>query len=349
MPASIYDIARSLNLSAMTVSRALNQNDKSYVSPETRRRVMQAARELGYTPNRNARALVTKRTNSISVWIDHLHSSVYAQIAEACRSQIQSAGYDVTICEMGWHFQEPSKYHRAEWAVDGVIAVDPPDEADLAEYLKLLPGKPSQRVNIGSGHAVVWSGDYVKVDLQKGTRAAVEHLIAQGCRRIAYAAPSWIDRPGLGNFDAFTDTMLANKLQPEYIPHGNWSLPGIRETTRSYIASNGAPDGIFCHYDEIAIASFRAIRDLNLNIPHDVMIIGCEGNEFMAYFDPPLSTIAMPVEEMCNHAWKLLQRRMLDPVAPSEVVTLSYEFQRRESSDRPESDRNAANPIQPER
>lgn len=348
MPASIYDIARSLNLSAMTVSRALNQTDKSYVSPETRRRVMQAAHELGYTPNRNARALVTKRTNSISVWIDHLHSSVYAQIAEACRSQIQSAGYDVTICEMGWHFQEPSKYHRAEWAVDGVIAVDPPGENELEEYLKLLPGKPSQRVNIGSGHAVAWGGDYVRVDLQKGTRAAVAHLIAQGCRRIAYAVPSWIDKPGLGNFDAFTNTMLAAGLKPEYIPHSNWSLPGIREATRNYIIANGAPDGIFCHYDEIAIASFRAIRDLKLYVPLDIMIIGCEGNEFMAYFDPPLSTVAMPVEEMCNHAWKLLQRRMLDPKAPAEVVSLSYEFQSRESSIRSAHHDNNALPLTPE-
>ncbi len=334
MAASIYDIARRLNLSAMTVSRALNQNEKSYVSPETRHRVVQAARELGYTPNRNARALVSKKTNAVSVWIDHLHSSVYAQIAEACRSQIQSAGYDVTICEMGWHFQEPGKYHRAEWAVDGVIAVDAPAAVELDEYLSLLPGKPLPRVNIGSGHGVVWSGDYVRVDLQKGTRAAVEHLVSSGCRRVAYAVPSWIDRPGLGNFDAYTQTMIAAGLTPEFIGLNDWSLPGIRAATREYIINHGAPDGIFCHYDEIAIASFRAIRDLDLHVPRDVMIIGCEGNEFMAYFDPPLSTIAMPVDEMCNRGWALLQRRMADTSVEAEAVQLSYSFQNRESSTR---------------
>ncbi len=332
MAASIYDIARRLNLSAMTVSRALNQGDKSYVSPETRRRVMQAARELGYTPNRNARALVTKKTNAVSVWIDHLHSSVYAQIAEACRSQIQSAGYDVNICEMGWHFQEPGKYHRAEWAVDGVIAVDPPVEVELNEYLNLLPGAPLPRVNIGSGHGVVWPGDYVRVDLQSGTRAAVKHLISAGCRRIAYAAPSWINRPGLGNFSDFTETVTQAGLVPEYIGYSDWSLPGIRVTTRDYITAHGAPDGIYCHYDEISIASFRAIRDLGLHVPKDVMIIGCEGNEFTAYFDPPLSTIAIPIAEMCTRAWQLLHRRMGDAQVPAEQTLLSYEFFNRESS-----------------
>ncbi len=235
---------------------------------------------------------------------------------------------------MGWHFQEPAKYHRAEWAVDGVIAVDPPSEPELNEYLNLLPAKPLLRVNIGSGHGVVWSGDYVRVDLQSGTRAAVKHLIDSGCRRIAYATPSWVNRAGLGNFSDFTDTVAAAGLIPEYIHHSDWSLPGIRASTRDYIASHGAPDGIYCHYDEIAIASFRAIRDLDLKIPEDVMIIGCEGNEFMAYFDPPLSTIAIPVNEMCTKAWQLLQRRMADVHAPAEALMLSYEFYNRESSTR---------------
>jgi LacI family transcriptional regulator len=98
------------------------------------------------------------------------------------------------------------------------------------------------------------------------------------------------------------------------------------------VQAHGHPDGLFCHCDELAIAAFRALRDLGLHIPTDVALIGCEGNEFMEYFDPPLSTVAMPVTDLCRAAWQLLLRRMEDPDAPAQAVILPYQLQARESS-----------------
>ena len=79
MSVSIYDIARELNLSAMTVSRVLNQPERSSVAAATRERVIKAANEMGYRPNRNARALVSGRTDTIALWIDHLHVRIGLQ------------------------------------------------------------------------------------------------------------------------------------------------------------------------------------------------------------------------------------------------------------------------------
>ncbi len=331
MPVSIHDIARELNLSAMTVSRVLNHPERSSVASATRERVLKAAGEMGYRPNRNARALVSGRSNTIALWIDHLHSSVYSQIADACRDEVQRAGLELNICEMSWHFSSP-RHRLFEWMVDGIIAVDPPEPPELAEYLAQASVRPVPRVNLGSGLLVAWDGDFVRVDLQEGTRAAVEHLHRAGCRRIAYSVPFGIDRPGRGNYDAYTEAVRTVGLQPEYIVHQDLHMPAVRQTTADYVKAHGKPDGIFCQYDELAIASFRALRDLGLRVPDDVLIIGCAGNEFMEYFDPPLSTIAMPIKEMCHRACALLQNRIAQPDAAAVGIVLPYEFCNRLSS-----------------
>lgn len=336
MPVSIYDIARELNVSAMTVSRVLSQSANAPVAAATRDRIVKAASEMGYRPNRNARALGSARTNTIALWIDHLHSSVYLQIVDACRKEVQRAGLELAICEMSWHFCRPG-HRQFEWMVDGIIAVDPPEPVELAVYLAEAPtARPIPRVHLGSGLPVLWKGDYVRVDLQEGTRAAVSHLLRAGCQRIAYSVPLGLDHPGCGNYEAYTQSILEAGLQPEYLVQRDLRMPAARQATRDYIQAHGKPDGLFCHFDELAIAGFRALRDLDLRVPEDVLVIGCEGNEFMEYFDPPLSTIAMPIEEMCQRAWSLLQARIAEPDAPPEGVLLPYEFCERLSSRRPQ-------------
>jgi len=330
MSVTIHDIARELNLSAMTISRVLNRPEQSSVAPATRERVLKKASEMGYRPNRNAKALVSKRPQMVAIWIDHLRSSVYSQIAGACRDEIQRAGLQSEICEMDWHFAKPGSQRRFEWMVDGILAVDPPE--NMSSMFPDAPLDRIPRVNLGSGLPVMWEGDYVRIDLQEGTQAAVEHLAQQGCRRVAYVVPAGIDRPGAGNYDAFTGAALKAGIAPEYIVIHDSHLPAVREAVKAYIRANGKPDGIYCHYDELAIAAFRAIRDLDLRIPEDILLVGCEGNEFMEYFDPSISTIAMPAKELARVAWRLLQRRIEQPDVAPEAVILPHQFHVRKSS-----------------
>jgi LacI family transcriptional regulator len=289
---------------------------------------------MGYRPNRSAKALVSRRTHTIALWIDHVHSSVYSQIADGCRLEIQRAGLEINLRELGWHFSSPGHHVPFEWMVDGIIAVDPPGPERLAGFLADEPQRRIPRVHLGSATTVAWEGDFVRVDLQEGTRAAVAHLIREGCRRVAYAVPAGHDQTGFGHFDAYTEIVRGAGLTPEYIVHADWRMPTVRETVRQYVRAHGRPDGIFCHFDEMAIATYRGLRDLSLRIPEDVLIVGCEGNEFLEYFDPALSTVAMPIREMCRAAWRLLERRIAEPTAPAEGILLPYEFCRRASSQR---------------
>jgi DNA-binding LacI/PurR family transcriptional regulator len=337
MATTVHDIARELNISAMTVSRVLNGSGSKLVAPKTRDRVLKMAAEMGYRPNRHARALVTGRTNTIALCIDHLNSSIYAQLAHQCHMEIQRAGLQLTFCEMNWHFLPPENYSRYEWAVDGILAIDPPMQQDISRMLDLQGIQQIARVNLGSGEPVAWEGDYVRVDMMDGTRAAVDHLADQGCRRIAYAIPRAVGEAAIGNCAVFQEAVLKRGLLPEYIACNDWSMAEARRGTREYVKTHGAPDGIFTINDEFAIAAFRGLRDAGIRIPEDTLIVGCEGNEFVAYFDPPLSTVAMPISALAQTAWRLLDNRINNANSPVEQVTLPYELLRRESSLRPAS------------
>lgn len=332
MAVTIHDIARELNLSAMTVSRVLSQNDNSLVKPLTRQRVEEAALRLGYQPNRNARALASGRTNIIGLWISHLNSSVYSQIAQACRTAIQSMGMEISVSEMDWHFYLEGAQRHFQWPVDGVLAVDPPPLGEMEKLLGPTPWKDIPRVHLGSGQSVPWDGDHVFVDLGAGTRVAIEHLLSVGCKRIAYIVPKGADQPGMSHYDAYLSVLRRAGLQPELIVLEHWDCPFVRRAVVKHIQQHGSPDGLYCRHDESAIAAFRAVRDLGLHVPNDVAIIGCEGNAFLEYFDPPLSTVAMPIPGLCQSAWDLLQRRLSEPDAEPRGLTLPFEFLARPSS-----------------
>ncbi|RYG71332.1 LacI family transcriptional regulator [bacterium] len=136
----------------------------------------------------------------------------------------------------------------------------------------------------------------------------------------------------MSHYDGYNAVLKAAGLKSETIICEQWDGATVRQTVRDYIEKHGHPDGIYCHHDELTIATYRALRDLKLDIPRDVALIGCEGNEFLEYFDPSLSTVALPIAEMCQTAWKLLQQRLADPERAPQGITLPYEFLARESS-----------------
>jgi DNA-binding LacI/PurR family transcriptional regulator len=329
---TIHDIARELNLSSMTVSRVLSSSGKAKVAPATRARVTEAAQTMGYRPNRNAAALASGRTFSIGLWISHLQSSVYSQIADACRGEIERAQMDISISEMDWHFSGPEVKRRFPWPLDGILAVDPPEQERLGQLITSAPWQGIPRVNLGSGQNVVWSKDYVRIDLKEASSTAVRHLLSVGCKRIAYVTSRGLDRPGMSHYDGYLEALQGSGSYPEIIACDNWNCSTVRSQVRDYVQKYGHPDGVYCHHDEMAMATYRALRDLKLHIPNDVALIGCEGNEFLEYFDPPISTMALPIKEMARTAWQVLEQRMQDPASPVQGITLPYEFLKRESS-----------------
>jgi DNA-binding LacI/PurR family transcriptional regulator len=164
--------------------------------------------------------------------------------------------------------------------------------------------------------------DHVGVDLYAGAMQAVQHLIEQGCRRVAYLVNAESRHPGDARRDAYDMVMREASLSREYIVSVDQSRQAAGAAVAAYVEQFGLPDGIFCHNDEMALGAYRRLRLLGVRVPEDVALVGCDGIEDTEYLEVPLTTIRQPLEEMCGLACEFLHRRMAQPDIPLQSVVL---------------------------
>jgi LacI family transcriptional regulator len=331
VPISLRQVAERAGVSDATVSRVLN-NANVRIATETRQRITRIAKEMGYQPNRAAQALATGRTQTLAFWAANLRTPYYTELIGYTRQETIKHGYDLMISAAQVAADgslDTSKLMA--WPVDGVLTVDLPRGEIPGLAGSLLWGKPF--VNMGG--YVHTNADYVRLDFSSQAFTAAQHLIDVGCKRVAYLVPDWfgwyreIDDERLRGYE----TAMANAGRPtEFILTVDEARSNVAGVLKSYILKNGLPDGLFCFNDDMAIGAYRALRDLGLRIPDDVALVGCNGIEDTEYFDPPITTIVQPVDEMCAVAWTLLEKRIQDPSIPLQQVTLQARFRIRGSS-----------------
>ena len=159
-----------------------------------------------------------------------------------------------------------------------------------------------------------------------------------GCRRIAYFAPSFDENTAAlahcyrAPRDAYRTAVRKAGLEEECILAETYDRAACRQTIVDYVRNRGCPDGVLCRNDEMALALYRAMCDLGIRVGRDVLVIGCDGIEDTQYLDCPLSTIALPVLQMCQLAWEFLANRMADPSLPRQHAVLEATLVLRESS-----------------
>lgn len=325
MRVTIQDIARSLNLSHTTVSRALNSRDDPFISTATRDRVWSRAREMGYRPNRAARALVTGRTQQIALWMRHIYTAFHAHVIHEVEQQLRGTDYQMMIGSME---AETESEALGQWQVDGCLLFE-----GLPRVQAVLAGRSLDSiplVSMGGTNFMEASIDFVGLDLSVGAEEALEHLAEIGCRRIAYIGEEIFD-PRREQYKRF---VAQTGRQAEFIDTPNQRRADVRTTVREYVAAHGCPDGLFCFNDDVALGCYRALRDLAVRIPEDAALIGCDGIEDTEYLDTPLSTIVLPVQPMCRTAWQFLRQRIEEPSRPLQQVMLRPTLALRESTRR---------------
>ncbi len=341
MPATIQDIGRALNLSHTTVSRVLNGRDDQFISMATRLRVQDAAQSMGYRPHRIARALATGRTNQVAVWMRNMSSAYDAQVMRHLLQQMHGDRYQAVIGVSDLITEAKSVApERAAvlpetfWSVDGCLAFE------AAPQLVALLGREAAKrlplVGLGGAHFVsaeLPEMDYVGIDLRIGTEAALRHLLAIGCRRIAFigAVSMADDEPRLATYRA---VMAAEGRPLEIVSTAHHSRAASRDAVSSHIAGQGCPDGMFCFNDDVALGAYRAIRELGLRVPEDAALIGHDGIEDADYLDCPLTTLVQPVEQMTSLAWGALHRRIETPDLPPQQILLQAQLVIRASTHR---------------
>ena len=336
MRVTLQDVAKEAGVSAATVSRVLSGHKAKLYVPSTRRRIKEAAEKLGYRPSFAARALATGRTSLVTLWSYHPYEAFFATVVKEVQKQAQANRHGLLVADIAMDNADESGAGKPVWPSDGILAMDCGQWAQ-----RLLRARPSANTPIVSmGTTLVPETDSVQLDLSGAFRQATEHLLAEGCRRIAYLCAGPEDdsdvmvhcyrAPRL----AWQAAMQDAGLKEEYIYLDADTRSASRRTVVDYIREHGCPDGILCRDDEMAIGAYRAMCDLGIRIGQDVLLVGCDGIQDTQYLDCPLSTIALPVPRMCELAWQFLARRMADPSAPPQHAVLEAAVVLRESSQR---------------
>ncbi|MDB6065540.1 MAG: Transcriptional regulator, LacI family [Pedosphaera sp.] len=321
-------IARKLGISRQLVTFALA--GYSQVSKASRARILAAAKEMGYRPNPHARALRRGRTGIIALWIPDQISSHYAHVARELNRKVKEAQHELITSEVGTAKAEQVLSHVP---VDGIIAVDAPDQVRL--YLQSPQAKTIPVISIG---ADCWEKiDFVRVDLLAGTMEVMEHLIGSGFRRITHATFMKKEHANASRRLGYAAAMREASLKPEFLqyPLSDQQRLLTRQMIQEFIQERGCPEAIFCHSDDVALGIYRGLCDMKLRVPADVALVGCDGIQDTEYLECPLTTLVQPVTEMCAKAWDFLTERLKRPTMARQHAVLKPKLVIRESSSRP--------------
>ncbi len=330
-PATIKDIARTLNISITTVSRVLR--DKPDVNPATRRAVLELAKKLDYHPNQVALSLVTRQTHSIGVIVPNL-DYFFAASVRGIDDVALEAGYTVMTSQSNESYGREiiNTQRLMNGRVDGLIASLSSDTLNIDHFRRLVQRHVPLVFfdRVGSDlHA-----SKVLLDNHAGAVQAVTHLIEQGCQRIAYLAGPANLSIGQQRREGYIDTLKKHNLPvcEDLIVFSEFDRDFAYQATLQLL-DNYQPDAIFAVSDRLAIGALLALRTRGVQVPTEVALVGFNDEPVVSLLTPAVSSVAQPAFEMGRMATKLLIEQInSDTPMPPRTIIVKPELMIRESS-----------------
>lgn len=331
---TIKDIARALNLSTSTVSRALRGSYE--ISPETKRLVMEYAERMEYRPNPIALSLKANRSKVLGVIVPQIANHFFSQAINGIEAIAYNRGYHVVI------MQSHENYEREQIAVqqalvrkvDGLLLSLSSQTTNIA-HLQSLYDKKFPLVLFDR---VAPSLDVPKIiaDNYEGAFAATEHLIQAGRRRIAHI--------GIATYMSITQERLAGyraALEKYGLPydetlirHVGLGQHEIDPIVSELLSQSPAPDAILTASDRLALGCMTALRQFGVQIPEQVALVGFTNLTVAHLLAPPLTTIEQPAQEIGQMAAErlilLIERPQYKPI--SDIQKLPTKLVVREST-----------------
>ncbi|WP_182112371.1 MULTISPECIES: LacI family DNA-binding transcriptional regulator [unclassified Actinotalea] len=323
--ASIEDVAKLAGVSAQTVSRV--STGAEVVRPATRERVLRAMQELGYTPNRAARALRNGSYGTIGLLANRLGRPGEALTTEAVVRAAAAEDYSVTLLTVRdpaadtW---QAAAHRLPHQAIDGLIILW--GEGATPETLTLPRGMP---VAVSDSR---FTGHYAGVvaDQVQGTRDAVQHLVDLGHRTIHHLAGPATSGAARARAAAWQRTVDEAGLRPPPLVRGDWTAASGYAVGRE-LAGNPSLTAVFCANDDMAFGLVRALGEAGLRVPQDVSVVGFDGIELSGFSAPPLTTVRQDFTQIgdelvrlvvgqVRHGANAVQDRVL---VPTELVVRS--------------------------
>lgn len=288
---TIKDLAEELNISAMTVSRALRNAPD--VSDETKKAVVELARLRNYHPNALATSLSTKKSNTIGVLIPIISRHFFSKVLDGIEEYANHEKFKMIICQTNDRYEKEKADLETLLTsrVDGIIAAVSKDTQHMNHYKEIqnlgVPIVLFDRVSDDFTSTKVVSDDY------DGACKIVEHLFEIGCRKIAHITcfpELLISRQ---RSQAYCDTLRKHGLQVDenMIVVSDLSVNAGKEAATKLFQLESPPDGIFAMVDMIGIGAILAAKEKGLQVPKDVAIAGFGNEDVSSWIEPSLTTV----------------------------------------------------------
>jgi len=312
---TLKDIAEIAGVNVSTVSKALR--DSSDINEQTKENIRSIADELGYkydTKNKSQSNIEqgVEGYNTIGIVCPEITSNYYSEIINIIANESRKEGY---LCIFGFtNFDSEIEKHYLKdliaLHVKGIIFIS--ESLDINNILTQYKECLSIPLVLITPNAETKDFDCIKIDDEYGVKLSVEHLIQQGHKKIGYIGDE-LSNPRL---ETFLKVMEENDLKVNkkwiQVSEERFERCGY-ELMSNLLKEGGLPTAILAAYDDIAIGAAKAVHDAGLKVPDDISIIGIDNIRVTEYYNPTLTSVAGPVEEMGRIALKLLFKKIKSP------------------------------------
>lgn len=321
---TIKDLARELNISASTVSRALKNHPD--ISEETKRAVHELAEKLNYQPNAVALSLKQRRSNTIGVIIPELVHYFFSSVISGVEDVAYNAGFNVIICQSNERYEREVANAKTLLAsrVDGILVSISKETTDFKHLYNLQNNKVPMVFydRVVPGLQV----DQVVIDDFDASYRVTRHLIDSGRKRIAHFAGPQNLLISQNRKDGYTKAITEAGLAPDndLIIEAD-TFERARLAVMRLINEKQSFDGIFGVNDLTAIGAMQTLQKMGIKVPHDVAVVGFSDGRFSGITNPTLTSVDQHGYEMGSIAAELLLKRILaeDKSYPPETKILN--------------------------
>lgn len=296
--ATLKEVADKAGVTVTTVSRMLNKPEK--VSPATTKRIRQAMRELDYQPNEIAQSLSKKTSNFIGLIVPSARNAFFAKVIDSMERCISASGYKLLLCVSNHERQKEIEYFSMLRAnkVAGVIIAS--HTQDIAQSVSLDAPILSIDRTISPEISSIGSDNY------NGGRLAARHLMKKGCKRVAYfnGGTMLADMSASLRQQGFEQELRAHGITPMIQTHREERFISMKyqDIIASFFDTHGEIDGAFCSNDFLAAEIIRYAFAQGARVPDDLKVIGYDDIDLAEFYNPSITTIRQPVDDICRFA-----------------------------------------------
>jgi LacI family transcriptional regulator len=321
---TMKEIAKKLGVSVSTISRALKDSPELHV--ETKRKIVEMAKEMNYQPNLLAQSLRISRTNTLGVIVPEITSHFFASCISGIQDHAIKRGYNVMICQSNESLEQEKANIKTLVAsqVDALL-ISLSRETNHFEHLEDLYSREIPFVLFDRVHEEMPVSKITFNDFG-GAYQVTKHLIETGCKNVMYVSGPedlYISKKRKeGYLKALNEFGLTER--PELIKITDLTTEGNLKVAQEIIDMNPRPDGVFCMIDPLAVDVLTHWKSKGIHIPEDISLAGFTNNPTSAVVEPPLTTVSQPGYEMGKLAVSHLLDQ-LDGLASDDPISIVLE------------------------